>query len=493
MLPSPKRTSAAAFLLLLFSAFAGTPEKLRVYRNIPLWPGGSVPGAVGNLPIDNPYLTAVLPEGHGNGTAVIICPGGGNVDLFAHQEGIDVAEKLGSWGVAAFVLTYRLSPRYPQQDTRTMDGRRAIRLLRARAAEFGIDPKKIGIMGFSAGGNLIRPVASEPAPGDAQAADPVDRVSSHPDFAIQVYGPGRPTPGESLKDYPPVFLTAAAGDAANAPGMAQFFIDLKKAGVNAELHLYQQGRHGYGLAEGHPVLSDWVGRCEVWMTNIGLLGPVPGAAPVKEPALVSQRVLGTVNDGYGDHVLVPAGAFRMGDGFNEGDVRERPVHVVELDAYYIGKYPVTNVEFRKFRDDSGYDDAKFWPTGSAVPKDQSAALTRSLAAQGRDNYPVAGVTWEQAVAYCNWLSARTGKTYRLPTEAEWEKAARGTDQRRYPWGNDLDPGYASYKEKPLTFVGFYDGSRRGELQTHNNGSPYGAFDMEGGVFEWCSDWYSPNY
>src|ERR1700678_2718987 len=139
------------------AAEADAPEKLRIYRNVPLWEG-KAPGAVGDLPIDKPYLTAVLPsEGKGNGAAVIIGPGGGNVDLFAHQEGVDVAEKLNSWGVAAFVLTYRLSPRYPQQSTRTMDGQRAVQLLRARAAEFGLDPKRIGMMGFSAGGNLIRP------------------------------------------------------------------------------------------------------------------------------------------------------------------------------------------------------------------------------------------------------------------------------------------------------------------------------------------------
>jgi formylglycine-generating enzyme required for sulfatase activity len=201
----------------------------------------------------------------------------------------------------------------------------------------------------------------------------------------------------------------------------------------------------------------------------------------------------TVDDGYGDYVLVPAGPFRMGDNFNEGNSREWPVHTVELDAYYIGKYPVTNGEFAKFRNDPGYDDPKLWPGGQVVPKDQSTVWARTGSRPDRANYPVTAVTWDQAVAYCNWLSAKTGKQYRLPTEAEWEKAARGTDQRRYPWGNEIDPSYTSYKEKPLNFVGFYDGSKRSDLQTHSNASPYGVFDMEGGVFEWCSDWYSPNY
>ena len=201
----------------------------------------------------------------------------------------------------------------------------------------------------------------------------------------------------------------------------------------------------------------------------------------------------SVNDGYGDYVYVPAGTFKMGDNFNEGDIRERPVHTVELDAFYIGKYPVTNGEYRKFRDDPEYDSPRFWQAGQAVPKDQSAAQSRAVSDPAKQNFPAAAITWDQAVAYCKWLSAKTGKEYRLPTEAEWEKAARGTDQRRYPWGDELDPSYASYKEKPLQFVGFYDGSKRGELETHSNASPYGAFDMEGGIFEWCSDWYSPDY
>lgn len=246
-------------------------EKLRTNWNIPLWPEGHVPGAVGDLPLDNPHLTAVYPpEGTANGAAVIICPGGGNSDLFAHQEGMDVAERMNTWGVTGFILTYRLNPRYPEQNSRTEDGRRAIRLLRSRAAELHIDSRRIGMIGFSAGGNLIRPVAANPLPGDATSSDPVERVSSRPDFAIMVYGPGRPAPGENLSNFPPTFIIAAAADSSST-GSAQLFLDLKKAGVNAELHLYQKGRHGFGLAEGHPVLSDWPGRLENWMKNAGLL------------------------------------------------------------------------------------------------------------------------------------------------------------------------------------------------------------------------------
>ena len=203
-----------------------------------------------------------------------------------------------------------------------------------------------------------------------------------------------------------------------------------------------------------------------------------------------------VNEGFGDFVYVPAGSFQMGDNFGDGEARERPVHVVDLRAFYIGKYEVTNGQWRKFRDDSGYDDPKFWPNNRVVPKDQVPYWTdprnHGGATPGSDDYPVLGVNWDSAVAYCRWVSAKTGKTYRLPTEAEWEKAARGTDQRRYPWGNNIEHSYANYvgatQYDTGSPVGFYDGSKRGELQTLSNASPYGAYDMAGNVMEWCGDW-----
>jgi formylglycine-generating enzyme required for sulfatase activity len=204
----------------------------------------------------------------------------------------------------------------------------------------------------------------------------------------------------------------------------------------------------------------------------------------------------TVNDGYGDMVLAPAGAFKMGDNFDEGDQRERPVHVVELDAYYIGKLEVTNGEFARFRNDPTYDDPKYWPEGKVVPKEISSNWTTNQRGGGRpgnEGYAVMGVTWEQANAYCNWVSAKTGKKYRLPTEAEWEKAARGAEQKRYPWGNEIDPSYTTYGQKPIMPAGYFDGSKRGDLQTHSNASPYGVYDMSGALYEWCSDWYSRNY
>jgi formylglycine-generating enzyme required for sulfatase activity len=208
-----------------------------------------------------------------------------------------------------------------------------------------------------------------------------------------------------------------------------------------------------------------------------------------------------VNEGYGDFLLVPAGAFKMGDNFGDGESRERPVHQVSLDAFYIGKFEVTNADWKKFQADPAYNDPKMWPNGRPVPKDQRPYWTQNQnhggATPNSDNYPVLGVNWDAATAYCNWLSAKTGKKYRLPTEAEWEKAARGTDQRRFPWGNTVDPSYANFTGAQRfdtgQVVGYYDGSKRGEFQTHNGASPYGAMDMGGNVMEWCQDWYSRTY
>jgi formylglycine-generating enzyme required for sulfatase activity len=189
----------------------------------------------------------------------------------------------------------------------------------------------------------------------------------------------------------------------------------------------------------------------------------------------------------------------MGDNFGDGEARERPPHIVDLDAFYIGKFEMSNKEWKAFRDDPAYDDPKLWPGGRVVPKDQNSYWTNASQHGGgtpeSDDYPLQGVNWDAATAYCNWLSAKTSKRYRLPTEAEWEKAARGTDQRRYPWGNAIDHSFANFTGgfNFGTIPGFYDGSKRGDLETHSNASPYGAFDMAGNLMEWCQDWYSRNY
>jgi formylglycine-generating enzyme required for sulfatase activity len=220
--------------------------------------------------------------------------------------------------------------------------------------------------------------------------------------------------------------------------------------------------------------------------------------------LIHCRSQNVINDGYGDYLLVPAGSFEMGDNFNEGRSDERPVHTVHLDAYYIGKYEVTNVEYKKFMDDDGYTNSSYWTAGGfGNYGSQSYYWTdpefRGGGLPGNENFPVVGINWYEACAYCSWLSAKTGKTYRLSTEAEWEKAARGTDKRRYPWGDVIDEKYANYWlsgdsfDNGLTPAGYYDGSTHDGFKTQNNTSPYGAYDMAGNVWEFCSDWHDWDY
>lgn len=184
-------------------------------------------------------------------------------------------------------------------------------------------------------------------------------------------------------------------------------------------------------------------------------------------------------------VPIPAGEFLMGsttqqaaqavkEGASERWVKnEQPQHKVILAAYAIGKSPITYREYQAFVQDSRHPAPQGW-TGSQYPA-------------GKTDHPVVYVSWEDAQAYCAWLSQKTGKSYRLPSEAEWEKAARGTDGRIYPWGNQFEAGRANSREAGLggaTPVGQF--SPQGD-------SPYGCVDMAGNVWEWGNDWFDPNY
>jgi endo-1,4-beta-xylanase len=239
--------------------------------DIPLWDAGKVPLAKGEGPLDKPFLTVFQPaEGKRNGGAVVVAPGGSNIMLMYGAEGTDIAERYNDWGVTAFVLTYRLSPRYGN-DARVLDGKRAVQMVRAKAQEMHLDPKRVGYIGFSAGSNLGRSVMDAAGPGDPNAADPVDRMSSRPDYLALVYGPGRGGPGEQLKDFPPTFLMCAAGDSGNAVGTAQLFADLTKAGAVAEIHVYQKGHHGFGDGYASGTFSDWMGRLELFLKQGGFI------------------------------------------------------------------------------------------------------------------------------------------------------------------------------------------------------------------------------
>jgi acetyl esterase/lipase len=249
-----------AVLVLAAPLLAVDPaaSKSTVPYNIPLWEDGKVPLSAGDGPLDKPFVTVFLPpEGKRNGASVVVAPGGGNIMMMYGAEGMEIAERFNEWGAAAFVLTYRLSPKY-NQDARVLDGNRAIQLVRARAREWGLNAADIGFAGFSAGSSLGRNVVAAARAANPSAADPLDRVSSRPDYLVLVYGAGKATPGEQLKYFPPTFLTAAAADRGSSNGSAQLFVELNHAGAVAELHLFQKGRHGFGAAFKDPEFSPWM-------------------------------------------------------------------------------------------------------------------------------------------------------------------------------------------------------------------------------------------
>ena len=250
---------------------AGSRGKSLPNDNIPLWAAGQVPLAHGTEPLDAPFLTVFSPpENRRNGGSVIIAPGGSNIMLMYGCEGIEIAERYNDWGVTAFVLTYRMSPRYGEE-ARIADGKRAIQLVRSRCAEFKLDPTKIGFAGFSAGSSMARVVVAASGSGNSTAPDLIDRVSSRPDYVVMVYGPGRATPPEQLKDFPPTFLLSAAWDRGAANGSAQLFMDLNKAGAVVELHIYQKGRHGFGSAFTSSEFGPWMSELQHFLRQGGFL------------------------------------------------------------------------------------------------------------------------------------------------------------------------------------------------------------------------------
>jgi acetyl esterase/lipase len=287
--------------LLLFSLEVGIAFVLTGGAAEPktqlLWPDGA-PGALGTEEADRPSLQIYLPGARSVGTAVVVCPGGGYGGLAMDHEGKQIAVWLNSLGVAAFVLKYRLGPRY-HHPAPLQDAQRALRTVRSQAPAFGIRPDRIGIWGFSAGGHLSATAGTHFDPGSPNAADPIDRVSSRPDFLILAYpvisftaeythrGSLRnllgDTPDPALAEdlsnekrvtaqTPPTFLFHTDEDSGVPPeNSVAFYLALRRVGVPAELHIYQQGQHGVGLATGDPVLSTWPGRLADWMRVRGVL------------------------------------------------------------------------------------------------------------------------------------------------------------------------------------------------------------------------------
>ena len=260
-----------------------------------LWPKGA-PGALGVADEDKPSLTAYLPAANPTKTAVVIAPGGGYQHLSMVREGSDVAAWLNARGVAAFLLKYRLGTKY-HNPIELGDAQRAIRMVRAHAAEYGVATDRVGMWGFSAGGHLTATAGTHFDAGNAAAVDAIERASSRPDFLILAYpvitmeAPYVHTgsrmyllgdaPAQADVDAmsaelhvtaqtPPVFLFSTTDDR-TVPIMnsVMFYEALVKAGVPVEMHVFQHGGHGSGLAPANPQLSPWTEMLIKWMRERG--------------------------------------------------------------------------------------------------------------------------------------------------------------------------------------------------------------------------------
>jgi len=263
-----------------------------------LW-DGAAPGASGKEDADIPTLTIFqAPADHNTGCAVLVCPGGGYQGLAQH-EGKPIAQWLNSIGVNAFVLKYRLAPRY-HHPAMMNDVNRAVRLIRSRAGEWGIDLRRVGVLGFSAGGHLTSTAVTHFDPGNPDASDGVERFSSRPTFGVLIYpvitlegdnthvGSRRNLlgvdPSRELVDFlssekrvtddtPPCFLVHTSTDTVVPFENSLMFAEaLRKHKVSVELHVFDHGAHGFGLGGSDPVLSQWPGLCAKWMGFHGWLG-----------------------------------------------------------------------------------------------------------------------------------------------------------------------------------------------------------------------------
>ena len=304
--------AVAAFFLVAVGAQAQQKEPCAVAGNnnvflgietVDLWPG-AVPEAKGTRCEDRPTLTIVSPRpGHETGSAVVILPGGAYAVLAADLEGREIADWFAARGFKAYILSYRLSSNGYLLPVPLLDARRAVQTVRSRAAQDKVDPKKVAIIGFSAGGHLAALAATQPVEAKADAVDPVERFSSRPDYLILGY----PWIGaissdttnlsycklfnvmdrceELRKAYspdlyvsaktPPTFLfhTFADGTVPIEQGM-RFLNALVKAGVPTEAHILARGPHGVGLGRGDESLDQWPASLEIWLRAQGLLQPV---------------------------------------------------------------------------------------------------------------------------------------------------------------------------------------------------------------------------
>lgn len=302
-----KRLAAVAGLCILGGlVWGGNPGAGKLRYKVPagmpafqrLWTERA-PGAKADGEEDIPGVRVYLPASDkANGAAVVVCPGGGYGSLAMDHEGKQIGEWLNSIGVAGIILQYRLGPKYHHPVPLT-DAQRALRYTRAHAKEWKVDPHRIGILGFSAGGHLASTAATKFDEGDKSAADPLEQLSSRPDFAVLLYpvislrgahahlGSGRNLIGDDPKDQklyealsnennvtartPPTFLVHTTEDTGVKPDNSiVFYQALVKSKVPAELHIYEKGQHGLGLGPKHLPFNTWPQRCAAWLEGQGM-------------------------------------------------------------------------------------------------------------------------------------------------------------------------------------------------------------------------------
>jgi len=254
------------------------PEKMKEERLVTRSGGGQIARLTD---VYNPSFTVYLPPAEKqNGTAVVICPGGGYSILAIEHEGTMVAEWLNSLGVTAVVLKYRVPrrPDLPKHLAPLQDAQRTMSLVRSNAAKWGIDPKRIGILGFSAGGHLSVTTSTNADRRAYEAIDEADKESCRPDFAVLIYPAYAVADGKlaeeirlSKETTPPTFI-AVGGKDPWTPSSVALFAEMRKAGVPVELHCWSEGGHGFGMKrnEEEPC-TKWPDRCEEWLERSGLL------------------------------------------------------------------------------------------------------------------------------------------------------------------------------------------------------------------------------
>ena len=277
---------AVLALAVTTSAAAQTPVAAPL---IALWPQGA-PEIVDNTYIHNvhqPSLTVLRADpAHANGIGIIVIPGGGHRMIVWVNEGMMPARALNRFGVTVFVLKYRLAREtgstYDITRDAAADARRAVRWVRAHAADYGIDPHRIGLMGFSAGGKLVSMVADNPAPPPPSRADAIDRTDGRPDFQVLIYPGPLGIPATAAAGAPPAFLAAGTLDTCCATPTITLYQQLRAAGVSAELHLFADTDHGFniGMHSERLGVAHWPDRLADWLADGGWLHPGGGSKPV---------------------------------------------------------------------------------------------------------------------------------------------------------------------------------------------------------------------